>query len=337
MQSDFDDLGCIKYLYERSALSKKLCLSVLAAVAAAVSIGASWGARAQTAPPQAAVVEAPQQAHPVLKRKIAVLRFTNISRYGKSLLADADDDPLAQQASDMLTARLVSTGKFLVFERSATEALQREMAASGGKSTGVTGVDAVVIGSITEFGRKVDGEAGFLNSSMRQSASATVEVRLVDVKTGQAFFSGKGTGVATTTAKEVAGFGSRAGYDATLNDKAISAAISDLINNVVAKLEERRWSSDVLQLRAGGVVMISGGPTQGLWVGQHLSLETRGETLISGQNGLPITLPGEKLGEIEVQSFFGDQPEAEGAVARIVQGAADGRAVKDLIVKEIRP
>jgi curli biogenesis system outer membrane secretion channel CsgG len=279
------------------------------------------------------VAAAPGRA--VLKRKIAVLRFTNISRYGKSLLADSNDDPLAQQAADMLTARLIATGKFMVFERSATEALQKEMSASGGRAATPTGVDAVVIGSITEFGRKVDGEAGFLNSSMRQTASATVEIRLVDVRTGQAFFSGKGSGVATTTAKEVAGFGSRAGYDATLNDKAISAAISDLINNVVDKLSERRWSSDVLQLRQEGVVLISGGASQGLAVGQHLSIETRGETLTSGQSGLPITLPGERIGEIEVVSFFGDQPEAEGSVARLVKGSLQGKTARDLVVKEI--
>ena len=287
---------------------------------------------AQTTAPSSVVAPAP---HPILKRKIAILRFTNISHYGKSFLSDSNDDPLAQQAADMLTARLVETGKFMVFERSASEALQKEMAASGGRSATPTGVDAVVIGSITEFGRKVDGTAGFLNSSMRQTASATVEVRLVDVRTGQAFFSGKGSGVSATTAKEVAGFGSRAGYDATLNDKAISAAISDLINNVVAKLEERRWSSDVLQLRPGGGVVISGGPAQGLTVGQHFSVETRGETITSGQTGLPITLPGERVGEIEIMSFFGDQPDAQGAIAKLVQGNLQGVAAKTLVVKEI--
>ena len=312
----------------------RISISSTVAVAALACLSAtSASSQALTAPaaPPAAVAPA---SHPVLKRKIAIVRFTNISHYGKSFLSDSNDDPLAQQAADMLTARLVETGKFMVFERSATEALQKEMAASGGKSSAPTGVDAVVIGSITEFGRKVDGEAGFLNSSMRQTATATVEVRLVDVRTGQAFFSGRGSGVSSTTAKEVAGFGSRAGYDATLNDKAISAAISDLINNVVAKLEERKWSSDVLQLRPGGGIVISGGPAQGLTVGQHFNLETRGETITSGQTGLPITLPGETVGEIEIVSFFGDQPEAQGAIAKLVRGNLQGVAAKSLVVKE---
>ena len=281
----------------------------------------------------AAPVDPQQAAHRILKRKIAVARFTNISRYGKSLLADSDHDPLAEQAADMLTARLVASGKFLVFERSARDEIARETALIPDKTTADPGVDAVVIGAITEFGRKTDGVAGFLNSSMRQKASATVEVRLVDVRTRQAFFSSKGVGSAETVAKEVAGFGGRAGYDDTQNDKAMSAAISDLINNVIQKLEERRWSSDVLQIR-GASLFVSGGPSQGLKPGDHFIIETKGETLTSGQNGLPITLPGEKIAEIEVVSFFGDQPSSEGSVCKVISGSLAGRAPKDLIVAE---
>ena len=308
---------------------------VLAAVTSVVSLGAGGAVGGEVAvAPSVVSVPAVSGQHPVLKRKIAIARFTNISRYGKSLLADSDRDPLAEQAADMLTARLVESGKFMVFERSATEALQREMALAGGRSSSPTGVDAVVIGSVTEFGRKVDGAAGFLNSSLRQTATGTVEVRLVDVRTGQAFFSSKGTGSASTTAKEVAGFGSRAGYDATLNDKAISAAISDLINNLIAKLSERRWSSDVLQVRKGGTVLISGGSAQGLSIGDRFDVETKGEVITSGQSGLPITLPGDHLAQIEIVSFFGDQPENEGAVAKIVDGGLGDHLPKDLIVVE---
>ena len=119
----------------------------------------------------------------------------------------------------------------------------------------------------------------------------------------------------------------------TLNDKAISAAISDLMTNVMQKLQERAWSTDVLQIR-GNNVLISGGASQGLRVGDHLRLETRGETLTSGQTGLPITLPGEKLGTLEVTGFFGDAT-SEGAVTHLVSGQI-GADPKQLIVVEDR-
>jgi curli biogenesis system outer membrane secretion channel CsgG len=272
-------------------------------------------------------------ARPTLKRKVAVGRFTNSTRYGKALLLETERDPLADQAADMLMARLVATGEFIVLERRDLEAVAHEQGLVG--SGKVVGADTLLVGSVTEFGRKTEGKGGFLNSQMRQIVSATVEVRLVDVATGQAFFSTSGTGSAKVEVGEVAGFGSAAGYDSTLNDKAISAAMSDLMTNLLQKLHQRRWTTDILQIR-GDQVFLSGGPSQGLKVGDQLGLEVRGETVVSGQSGLPVTLPGRTVGRLEIVSFFGDNPQAEGAIARVVQGQIPPGDLKMLQVVEAR-
>lgn len=284
------------------------------------------------APPAIEDVAAGAPAQLTLKRRVAIGRFSNSTRYGKALLFDGENDPVAQQAADMLTARLVDSGKFIVFERSDLDVLQREQATAGGGGK-LVGVDALVLGSVTEFGRTVEGKSGFLNSSMKQTVKATVEVRLVDVQTGQAFFSTSGSGSASVEAGEVAGFGSQSGYDSSLNDRAISAAVSDLTNKVMQKLEERRWFTDVLQVR-GGEVLISGGPGQGMKVGDRFRIETRGERVTSGQTGLPITLPGRSLASIQVVSFFGDGSSGEGAVARVVDGQLPPVDAKTMIVVE---
>lgn len=315
---------------------------VTGAVLAIAFVWPSIGESAVPSPPVeiAAPVVADRGAQPpsspTLVRKVAVGRFTNSTRYGKALLLDGEADPLAAQASDMLTARLVDSGQFMVFDRSDLSVLDRERAAAGSTIAGLTGVDALVIGSVTEFGRKTEGNQGFLNSKMRQVATATVEVRLVDVRTGQAFFSTSGTGSATVEVGEVMGFGSVAAYDSTLNDKAISAAISDLINNVVQRLKQRPWFTDVLQVR-GDQVFISGGPSQGLRVGNRFRIESRGETITSGQSGLPITLPGQYVGTVEVLSFFGDGPSSEGAVTRLVAGQLPAGDLAKFVVLEDRP
>jgi curli biogenesis system outer membrane secretion channel CsgG len=288
------------------------------------------------APPPLAAEVAAVPTQPTLKRKVAIGRFSNATRYGKALLLDNERDPLADQAADMLTARLVDSGKFLVFERGDLGAVEREQATAGASTAKLVGVDALIVGSVTEFGRKVEGKSGFLNSKMKQTANATVEVRLVDVQTGQAFFSTSGHGAASVEVGEVAGFGSAAGYDSTLNDQAISAAISDLTNNVMQKLQGRPWFTDVLQVRAGQV-FISGGPGQGMKLGDRYRVETRGETVVSGQTGLPIKLPGQTVGTIEVVSFFGDDPSSQGAVARLVAGQLPpGGDPKALVVVEDR-
>jgi curli biogenesis system outer membrane secretion channel CsgG len=286
------------------------------------------------APAPAEVQAAFVPSQPTLKRKIAIGRFSNSTRYGKALLLPGEVDPLADQASDMLMARLVDAGKFLVFERSDLGSVQEEQRISSLTDAQLVGVDALIIGSVTEFGRKTEGQAGFLSSTKKQTAQATVEVRLVDVRTGLAFYSTRGSGSASVEAGEVGGFGSRADYDATLNDRAISAAVSDLLNNVVQTLEERPWFSDVLQVR-GDQVMISGGPTQGLKVGDRLRVERQGETLKSGQTGMGITLPSEPLATVQIVSFFGSG-DAAGAVTRIVSGRVPEASTQRLIVVEDR-
>lgn len=266
---------------------------------------------------------------PTLKRKVAIGRFSNSTRYGKALLLDSDEDPIADQASDILMNDLIASRKFLVFERPDIDAIAAEKGVSVEQARkGMVGVDALVIGSVTELGRKTEGKVGFLSSTKKQVVSATVEIRLVDVKTGLAFYSGTGTGSASTESGEVAGFGSRAGYDGTLNDKAIGAAVSDLMNTVIQKLNERRWSTDILDIK-GSTVMISGGASQGLKVGDRLNVETVGETVKSKQTGFDITLPGERRAEIEIVSFFGEDEFSEGSVARVVSGSLPANANLD--------
>jgi curli biogenesis system outer membrane secretion channel CsgG len=271
---------------------------------------------------------------PTLKRKVAVGRFSNSTNYGRALLFEAEADPLAEQAADMLMASLVGSGRFLVFERGDIDVIQQEQSLNPNSTAQLVGVDALVVGSVTQFGRQTEGRVGFLSSTRRQTAEATVEIRLVDVETGQAFFSTEGTGSASVEAGEVAGFGAVAAYDSTLNDSAISAAVDDLINNVIQQLEQRPWHTDVLDV-AGNQIMISGGPGQGLRAGDRFRVERPGRTVVSGQTGLPITLPGNVIAEIVVISFFG-AGEAEGAVARILSGLIPADDYQGLVVTEVR-
>lgn len=170
-----------------------------------------------------------------LKRKIAIGRMSNETTYGRSLLRDDYMDPLGKQVGDMLSARLVNSGNFLVFERPDLARIEQERELFG--ATGeLVGVDTLIVGSLTEFGRNVTGESGFLSNTKTQKAHAKVELRLVDVNTGQAFFSATGAGEATLESGSIAGFGARAAYDGTLTDKAIAAAISDVIDEMIRKI-----------------------------------------------------------------------------------------------------
>jgi curli biogenesis system outer membrane secretion channel CsgG len=301
------------------------------------------GCATPTTPPTAvqapsAVVEAKKQAElapPAVKsfkRKIALGRFTNETRYGKALLG-GDLDPLGRQTGDMLSARLVESGRFIVLERPDVAAVMAEQAIAGGGD--IVGADTLVVGSLTEFGRAAEGQSGFLSNTKRQVARAKVEVRLVDVRTGHAYFSATGTGEAGVEQGTVMGFGSRADYDATLNDRAIGAAISDVLSSLVGKLEERPWRSDILKVE-GQQVFISGGTRQGLKPGDRLAIMRSGDRMKSGQSGFEIDLPPSRIAEVVVDSTFGNSVTNEGSLTRIVSGAIPGGKTSGLFVAEVK-
>lgn len=283
---------------------------------------------------QQAQVAAQQPAVKRLKQKIAIGRFTNESNYGRALMTDQDYDRIGKQASDMLAVKMVKSAKFIVFERPDLTKVQREQALTG--DAALIGVDTLIIGSVSEFGRSITGKVGFLSSTKVQTARAKVDIRLVDVKTGQAFFSASGTGEANTESGEIAGFGSRADYDATLNDRAISAAISDVIDRLVATLDERRWKTDILQVQ-GRQLFIAGGSRQGLQIGDLLQVMEQGAPIKSRQSGFTINLPATRVATIKIVSFFGDNENNEGAVAELVQGTIDPARLTRLFVEEATP
>jgi curli biogenesis system outer membrane secretion channel CsgG len=265
------------------------------------------------------------------KLKLAVARFTNESNYGRSLLSDNDLDRIGKQASDMLMSRLVLSGNFLVLERPDAAKLQREQAVAGGG--GLVGADTVISGSVTEFGRSVGGKVGFLSSTKMQTARAKVDIRLVDVKTGLAYFSSQGSGEASTESGEVAGFGSRAEYDATLNDRAIAAAISDVVDRLVQRLSDRSWRTDILEVK-GNQIFISGGVRQGLRPGDTLAVFEPGGTTRSRQSGFEVTLPPRQVATIAVVSSFGDSEINEGSICELKTGMVDPEAIAKLYVAE---
>jgi curli biogenesis system outer membrane secretion channel CsgG len=278
--------------------------------------------------PQASTAPLPGRA---LKRKIAIGRFSNETRYGRTFQLDAANDPLGKQASDMLGSRLAASGRFLVFERPDLGRVQAEQALSG--QAALTGVDTLILGSVTEFGRGVTGTSAFLSATKKQTAKAKVEIRLVDARTGQVYFSASGSGEASTESGEVAGFGNRADYDGTLNDRAIGAAVSDVLNALVTRLEQQPWRADILKAE-GRQVYIAGGSRQGVKPGDMLAVMQQGDTVRGAQSGLAVTLPATKLGRIRVQSVFGDSDSNEGAVAELESGTASAPAGKILYVSE---
>lgn len=268
-----------------------------------------------------------------LKRKIALGRVSNETQFGRSLLVDKAGDPLGKQVSDLLSKTLTSTGQYLVFERPDLGIIKNEQKLSGGSTSNLIGVDALVIGSLTEFGRKTVGETGFVSSTKKQVAFAKVDLRLVDVSTGLVFFATSGAGEASTESSSVFGFGSQATYDGTLNDAAVRQAVSEAVSRMSAELAAKPWQTSFLAAEQGQLFM-SGGRAQGIQPGQVFSVLTQGQKVKSPQTGFEVTLPGKPVAEIKVESTFGDNDSNEGSVVSVVSGSIQGLPLNQLVIRE---
>lgn len=262
---------------------------------------------------------AAQEQTKSLKRKVAIARFSNETRYGQSFFIDKDDNRIGKQAMDILSAKLFATGKFLMLERADMAQLQKELNMEReGKKISTT-ADYLIIGSITEFGRKDVSDVGVFSRVKKQEAFAKVHIRLVDVQTGQIIYSEEGRGTAFSEAGTVLGVGGKASYDSSLNDKVIEAAIADLISNIIENMLDKPWRAYVLAEESGNLV-ISGGKSQNIQVGDRFAVIERGKKVKNPQTNMMIELPGKQVATITVSLILGDTPENEISLCKISSG-----------------
>jgi curli biogenesis system outer membrane secretion channel CsgG len=175
---------------------------------------------------------------------VGIARFTNESIYGSGLFTDASGDRIGKQASDLLARHLLATQRFNVVERQDIGKLAAEAELMGLSKDqfkqNLTGVDALITGSVAELGRDTTGNSWLIGKNQR--ARARVVLRLVDPKTGQVFYTQEGSGEADLSSSSTLGFGGATGFDSTLEGKAIDAAIVNMMSNVTATLDSRRSS-----------------------------------------------------------------------------------------------
>jgi curli biogenesis system outer membrane secretion channel CsgG len=288
---------------------------------------------ARSGPATSPTLAASQQRF--LKRKVAIARFSNETLYGRSVLlddVDAAGDVLGKRAADILSARLAETEKFLLFERIDGDKLSRELEKGVIESKEVP-VDYLILGSVTEFGRETVGETGFLSRTKTQKAHAKVSVRLVDVRTSRVIYGEEGSGEAVSEVGTVVGIGTKAGYDSTLNDKAISAAISKLTSDLLENLLEEPWRSAIVDVQDDDV-FIAGGKSQGIRPGDRFEVYVRGKVVKNPQTGTDLELPGSRTATIEVLESFGTDPLGEGSRCRVVDGSLPEVSLDQLVVKE---
>jgi curli biogenesis system outer membrane secretion channel CsgG len=252
------------------------------------------------------------------KRRVSVIKFENKSAFGRGKLGSA--------ASDILTTELSRSGGFIVVSRADTEKIQEEQvfsqsaavnpetAAASGR---ILGLNAIVTGSISQFGIKTIGSSFIVGNQKLQQATATVDVRVVDVETGQVLFADSGTGVYETKTTEVLGIGNQAGYDETIGGNALRAAIAQFIDNLLDQMTKIEWTGRIAAIQDADVI-INAGQKTGLKIGDRLVGYALGKEVFDPATGLSMgRARGVQKGTLEVTDYFGE----DGSVAKVVDGS----------------
>jgi curli biogenesis system outer membrane secretion channel CsgG len=272
-----------------------------------------------------------------LKKRIAVIEFDDRSGYGRNI---------GQGVSDMLVTALVESEKFLVIERSELDEILKEQGL--GMSGAVTpqsaaqvgkllGIEMMVTGSISEFGEKEQkvgggiGSIGGLNIGVKKNkARVAVDIRMVDVNTGEIIVAKAAEGEDSSTGLDNVGvedidFHNTSTWDNTQLGKASREAINQCVEYIVDGMQKVPWQGKIIKADAATIYM-KPGSKGGVQAGMVFSVYRPGEELIDPDTGLSLGSEESKIGQIQVTGDVGD-----GRAAKAIVKSGTGFQTGDLI------
>ena len=287
------------------------------------------------------------------KKRVAVFDFDYATvRSGIAALFGSDID-VGKGVSDLLVKRLVQDGTYSVIERKALDKIMAEQnfsnsdranPSSAAKIGKLLGVDAIIVGSITQFGNdtkntNVGGAGGGLGGfgiggfgHKKSKAIVTLDARLVDVDTGEilAVADGKGESQRTSTSLLGGGgnwhgfgggnvdFGS-SDFQQTIIGEAVKAAVDQMSGGVIAsntKLQTRTVQVEgLVAFVEMQKVVLNVGAKNGLKVGDQLEIERVTQEIKDPATGKVLRRMSNKLGTVEVSEV-----DDVSAVAKILSG-----------------
>ncbi len=261
------------------------------------------GAIAQTA-------DTPAAPH-ARKKRIAVFDFDYATVQTSSQAVFGTNVDIGRGISDLLVRDLVKDGTYSVIERQAMSKIlgeqnfsnsDRANPNSAAKIGKILGVDAIVVGSITQFGNdnkdtKVGGGGGGWGgyglggfSHKKSKAVVVVDARLVNIDTAEIMGVATGKGESSRESTSMLGGGSNwhgfgggavdfgsSDFQNTIIGEATNAAVVQMTEELVAdntKLEARTITVEGLVAAVdGGQVVLNVGSKSGLKVGDQLTVQ----------------------------------------------------------------
>jgi len=266
--------------------------------------------RSLLVPTLLAVTAAGMTAQGARKARIAVMDFDYATVQTASSAMFGSNVDVGKGITDLLIANLVKNGTYSIIERAALDKLMAEQnfsnsdranPSSAAKLGKLLGVDAIVVGSITQFGnetknRNVGGGGGGWHGygvggigHSKSNANVGVTARIVNVDTGEILAIAEGTGTSSRSSTSLLGgggnwsgwgngavdFGS-SNFQETIIGEATKQAVDKLTADVIAdapKVSVRAIQIDGMVAAVdGGQIVLNVGKKAGVNVGDQLEV-----------------------------------------------------------------
>ena len=282
------------------------------------------------------------------KKRVAVLNFDYATVQTNAQAIFGTNVDVGKGISDLLVQQLVTDGKYSLIERNAIDKILHEQnfansdrvdSSTAAKIGKILGVDAVVMGSITQFGRddqsKTYGGVGAITGKFglggvqKREAKAVVGItaRMVDTTTGEILAAVTGTGESTRKGTSLVGAGggggsgAGGGYDMTSKNfgetilgEAVHQAVTDMATQLDAKadslpMRKAEFSGLVADV-SGNTIILNIGRNSGVQVGDTVNISRPVRTVKDPSTGKVIKTITNQMGTATVTEVDADSATA---------------------------
>lgn len=274
------------------------------------------------------------------KKSVAILNFDySTVQSGVAAIFGSNQD-VGKGVADLLVEKLVKSGQYRIIERKEIDKIVAEQnfsnsdradSTTAAKIGRLIGADAIVMGSITQFGRddkKTNVGGSVLGSQLgkyglggvgasKAKAVVGLSARMVSVNTGEIFAVANGVGESTRTGTNLIGSGGGAGSAAaglldmtstnfanTVLGEAVNAATQKLATELdgnASRLPATAVSVNGLVADvSGNNLVLNIGSRAGVKVGDKLAVSRVGREIRDPATGKVIRRVEDRLGEITI-------------------------------------
>ena len=276
------------------------------------------------------------------KKRVAILSFDDAAVEASAARAVGTTQDVGGFLSDVVVKELLKGSVFTVVERRAIDQVLKEQNFSNSNRADpktaaaigrLLGVDAIIVGSVTQFGIEESAVAlgsgtvgrltrGVLGGGKRVNNKATVGMtaRMVDTKTGEVLTAASGSGESSKAS--VAASGSATGnidmtsrsFQESMLGEAVNAAAAQVaagLNEFGSKLSTAAVDySGLVADVSGKTLIINVGKLKGAQVGDTIEINRAGRQILDPQTKKVLRTIVDKIGTAKVTEVDNDSATA---------------------------